>query len=329
MFKNREGKFRSGWKIVAMIGVFYLAVLIFSIILGLVIGIFYVAKASLSGSEIDPQNIQTLANNNSLVTSLSLFSQEIITILVPIVAWKFIMKRPLANMGLTPFKKDPKDLLVGLFFGIVSISVVFLLIVASGNAAVETWIPHFSLNQLLYVFVFISVGFAEEIFTRGFIMTTLRQTKSVPVAVFFSALIFSLMHSLNAGIGLIPYINLILVGVLFSYMYLKSGNIWMCIGFHITWNYFQGYVFGFKVSGNDSTGIITTNYNTNNIFNGGAFGPEGGLFVTFIILLGLLFVKLYYKNSDFDFIASEPAVIDMVKIPAEVQIQNHDMEKPM
>jgi hypothetical protein len=88
-----------------------------------------------------------------------------------------------------------------------------------------------------------------------------------------------------------------------AYIYIRSGNIWMCIGYHITWNYFQGYVFGFKVSGTNSQGMLTTVFPKNSILNGGAFGPEGGLFVTIVILLGILFVKLYYKNSQFDFMA--------------------------
>jgi membrane protease YdiL (CAAX protease family) len=118
------------------------------------------------------------------------------------------------------------------------------------------------------------------------------------------------MHSSNSGIGMLPYINLILAGILFAYMYLKSGNLWMCIGYHITWNYFQGYVYGFKVSGMKTYGILSTSYHSGNILNGGAFGPEGGLFVTAVMLAGLLFVWYYYRNHNYDFIASEevPAV---------------------
>ena len=32
-------------------------------------------------------------------------------------------------------------------------------------------------------------------------------------------------------------------------MYIKSGNIWMCIGYHFTWNTFQGIIYGMPVSG--------------------------------------------------------------------------------
>ena len=83
----------------------------------------------------------------------------------------------------------------------------------------------------------------------------------------------------------------------------------MPIGYHITWNYFQGNVFGFKVSGTEVEGMLSTTYSQDNIWNGGAFGPEGGLFVTAIILIGFIVVKLYYKNKKFDFLSMDPTPV--------------------
>lgn len=306
MFKNKDGKVRSGWKIAGVTAAF----VGISGVISLIIGIFVSAYLYQSGNF----NLNTMqfTDNGKIImnnlTLISLFVQEIIMIITPIIAWKFIMKRPLSNMGLDSFKRHIKELLVGLLFGIISISIVFGILVLSKNAVVESWSPHFSLDTVIYLVLFILVGFAEEIYGRGFIMSVLRQTRSIPVIIIVSSLIFAVLHSSNSGIGVLPYINLSLVGVLFAYIYLKSGNIWMCIGYHITWNYFQGNVFGFKVSGLNASGIISTTYNNNNIFNGGEFGPEGGFIVTAVLLLGVLFVKLYYKDKPFDFLSTEPEV---------------------
>lgn len=304
MFKNKEGKIRSGWNIAFMMGASLSIITIISSVIMLMVTAILIARGDydyqlLTYSQLGEQII------NLAYTALS-FVQEIVLIAVPIIAWKLIMKRPLSNMGLTPLKSHHKELTVGLLFGIVSISIVFLALIVTGNAQVISWKPHFSYKQLVYLFLYIFVGFAEEILGRGYIMSVLRQTRNIPVIVIVSSIIFSLLHSLNPGIGILPYINLILVGVLFAYMYLKSGNLWMCIGYHITWNYFQGYVYGFKVSGTETDGIITTEFSSSNLLNGGAFGPEGGLFVTIVILLGFLYVHYYYRNSNFDFVASEP-----------------------
>lgn len=308
MFKNKEGKVRSGWKISAVTVVIYAIIMFLGIVAGIVVGIFLISSGDFSYSTMEYSEYgKTIMNNLNLIL---MFVQELVFIFTPIIAWKFIMKRPLSNMGIRPIKNHSKELLVGLLFGIVSITIVFCALILSGNAEVDSWRLNFSGDTVIYLLFFISVGFAEEIFGRGFILSTLRQTRNIPVIVIISSVLFAVMHSLNPGIGPIPYLNLTLVGVLFAYIYLKSNNIWMAIGYHITWNYFQGNVFGFKVSGIDTTGLITTLNKNDNILNGGKFGPEGGLFVTAVLLLGFLFVKLYYKNRPFDFLSTEPEVIE-------------------
>jgi hypothetical protein len=77
----------------------------------------------------------------------------------------------------------------------------------------------------------------------------------------------------------------------------------MSIGYHITWNYFQGNVFGFKVSGINTRGIWTTVYDKNTILNGGDLGPESGLIVTAIILLDFLLVCRYYRNRNYTYLS--------------------------
>lgn len=54
-----------------------------------------------------------------------------------------------------------------------------------------------------------------------------------------------------------------------------------------------------------SDGILRTSYATNTILNGGEFGPEGGLFVTVVVLLGFLFVRYYYKDKNFSFLSMD------------------------
>ena len=119
----------------------------------------------------------------------------------------------------------------------------------------------------------------------------------------------------NDAFSLIPFINIVLAGLLFGYMFIRSGSIWMPIGYHITWNYVQGNVFGFRVSGMEVQGLITTRYAQDNIINGGAFGPEGGVIDTIVILLGFLFVWWYYRKSRFDFLSmDQPAAVELMEV---------------
>ncbi|MDF2538207.1 MAG: putative rane-rane-associated aminoterminal protease [Herbinix sp.] len=320
MFKNKEGKVRSGWKIAAVTASIFGMILLFTIM----ISIIPITNLMASG-DFDYATMKFNEEGAKVMEGLtlaSMFLQEIVFILIPIITWKFILKRPLTNMGLGAFKINVKELFAGLLFGIASITIVFVMIVATGNAYVESFVPRFSSDTVIYLLLFIMVGFAEEIYGRGFVMSTLRQTRNIPVVVIVSSVIFALLHSSNQGISILAYVNLALVGVLFAYMYIKSDNIWMPIGYHITWNYFQGNVFGFKVSGTDTKGIWTTTYESNNILNGGDFGPEGGLIVTIILVLSFLFVKHFYRKRHFDFIATEPTGKPKIPLQDDYSGQN-------
>ena len=126
-------------------------------------------------------------------------------------------------------------------------------------------------------------------------MTVLKQTGNKWAPIIVSSIIFSVMHSLNPSMSIISYLNLFLVSLLFAYMFLKSNNLWLPIGYHITWNYFQGNIFGFQVSGLSTESLYKLNKPLNNIITGGEFGPEGGLIVTFIILIGFIYIWQLYK----------------------------------
>lgn len=315
MLKNKEGKVRSGWIILlTMVAGFGLLTALTTVIqIPIVSYLTSTGDYDLATQYASDKAIRII----NIYSYVSMFLQELVMIIIPILAWTKFVKEPISSMGLKPIKEHKKELLFGLLFGFVSITIVFAAIVLSGNAVVTSWKPTFSVGMIVWFVIFIFVGFAEEIFGRGFIMAALRRTKNKWMVLIISAAIFSLMHSGNQGIGLIPYLNIVLVGVLFGFMYYLSGNIWMCIGYHITWNFFQGF-YGFPVSGSGTPSLFQMEYVTDTVWNGGTFGPEGGLFVSIIILFGLILVLRYYKNSDYDFMSElpkeEPEVMDDVSI---------------
>jgi len=155
--------------------------------------------------------------------------------------------------------------------------------------------PNFNISLLTGLVLFIFVGINEEMFSRGYCMTVLKQTGNKWVVIIVSSIIFSIMHSLNPSMSIISYLNLFLIAVLFAYMFLKSNNLWLPIGYHITWNYFQGNIFGFNVSGQSTESLYKLNTPVKNIITGGAFGPEGGLVVTFIIIVGFIYMWKFYR----------------------------------
>ena len=59
-------------------------------------------------------------------------------------------------------------------------------------------------------------------------------------------------------------------------LFLKRGSIWTPIGLHAAWNWFEGWVFGFPVSGTLRESLLVLDIRGPAWATGGAFGPEGG-----------------------------------------------------
>lgn len=284
VFVNKEGQLRSGWKILIVFLGFIGAIMIYAIISSVLLQLDLVEEAQ-------------------LVSWRGGISQ-ILLIFTTIFCWKVILKERFSGLGLRLELRGVKEVVGGLLFGAISVSLAWGFLVLTGNAKISPEV-YFGKELLMGFVAFILVGFSEEILGRGFIMGALRQTRSVRVTVLVSAIIFSLLHGANPGIGLFPFVNIFLVGVLLAYIYLKSGSIWTCIGYHISWNYFMGYIYGFLVSGTSANGMLTTKSTGNAVITGGKFGPEGGVVVTVLLLISIFFVKWYYRHSTYDFIENQ------------------------
>ena len=299
VFKNKSNEIRSGWKILLVFALIYGLSIIVSIILGIVLGV--IGSATGNADYLLTGNIASIMNNE-LIFLVSVALSNGVSIISCIMVWRWLDKKKIREMGLTSIKSNSKEFLVGLVAGAITISIVSIGIICFGNVEFVNPVnkPNISLSLFYGLIAFAFVGFGEEILSRGYIMSVLKQTRSKWVVLVGPALIFAMLHLANNGISILAFINLFLVGLLFAYMFMKSKNIWMPIGYHITWNYFQGYIWGFGVSGNDVQGLYKIKNVSDNIINGGAFGPEGGLMVTIVICLTFGFVYWYYKDESID-----------------------------
>ncbi|MCL2322610.1 MAG: CPBP family intramembrane metalloprotease [Oscillospiraceae bacterium] len=212
--------------------------------------------------------------------------------------WKFAVKESFINLGLTR-KNRWKDLILGLFIGAFSIFFVYEILILTDQLSISS--IDFSIiltpKYILYIFLYIVVGFYEELLSRGFIVHFLKRTRNIYAIILISSVIFSLLHIFNQNVVLLGLLNIFIVGILFALMLYKRGSLWMPIGFHITWNFFQGNVLGLNVSGNESYSIINNSIFGNNLLTGGNFGAEGGIATTFIIGI-LVIVFLILKKKD-------------------------------
>ncbi|MBR6960690.1 MAG: CPBP family intramembrane metalloprotease [Clostridiales bacterium] len=226
------------------------------------------------------------------IMMLQLYPLFIITILFILYA-RFVEKRKARTLG---FVK--KGFLLQYVIGIIAGFAVFSLAVGIGHLTGAITIASSTdanvVTFILYCGAWIIQGMEEEVVCRGFLMTTLARRYSIPLAVIVNSVFFAAMHLLNPGIGILPFINLTLFGIFASLLFIKTNNIWVCSAVHSVWNLVQGNFYGISVSGNDqlSSFFRTTFVDGKELWNGGAFGLEGGLCVTIVLVLGCVITCL-------------------------------------
>jgi len=217
---------------------------------------------------------------------LTLFLNVLILV-VPVIYCRFIEKRSLYSMGFTR-TKAVTGYLTGLLTGTTMFSAALLIALICGTVTYDGFVLEGRVFPLLSFLAFFMVqGMAEEVLTRGYFMVSVASRGSILLAVLANSVLFALLHVFNDGIGILPMINIVLFGVFASIYLLKTNSIWGVSAVHTSWNFVQGIVFGIRVSG-ASTPVSLFSYklkDTGSLINGGAFGLEGGLAVTIILLL--------------------------------------------
>jgi membrane protease YdiL (CAAX protease family) len=141
------------------------------------------------------------------------------------------------------------------------------------------------------------VAIGEELVFRGYLLNNLMESLNKYIALVISAAVFALVHGTNPDITDLATLNLFLGGCLLGINYIYTRNLWFAILFHFTWNFFQGPVYGFKVSGLHLPGILQQELHGNPIFTGGAFGFEGSVVATVLCCSCLFLLFLAYEKK--------------------------------
>ncbi|MBY2483487.1 CPBP family intramembrane glutamic endopeptidase [Clostridioides difficile] len=310
IIKNKDKKVRSGWIIIAVMSTFYIFQYYSSIILVEILRKILIARGDINLKTNYFSEYVNWLNDVGLPIVFQILTDALM-ILIPIIVWRFIMKNPISEMGLHSYNIKKKEGYVGMLLGIFNCTIIFIITITVGGGHVISWVPKISPLTVSWILVFILVAFAEEILNRGFFMAVLRRCKNIYFIMIVPSVIFGLIHIWNPDVTLLSVINIIIIGILFSYMFIKSSNIWMCIGYHFAWNVFQGIIYGMPVSGLQVPGIITTQITHGNLLNGGMFGIEGGILTTFVNLLSFIFVWYYYRDSKYDFVSDKVNVTNI------------------
>ena len=203
---------------------------------------------------------------------------------------------PLSLLGMS-LRGRGKDLLAGLGVAVLLYAVGFgtSLLMGTVEIASVQWVPRDLLGTLLF---FLLVAVTEEVMLRGFVLgRMLSAGMNRFVALFLSSALFSAMHLFNPNFALLPFINILLAGCLLGASFLYTRNLCFPVVLHWFWNWLQGPVLGYEVSGMDSgETLLTLRLTGSDLLTGGSFGFEGSLLCTVLLVVGTLAIISYYER---------------------------------
>lgn len=296
MLKNKYGELRSGWALTLAV----LFVLLIQVLLGVAVALVAAVQVGVDAVTSDTARF---AQATSQITSSVWLDYTTYTFMIGglLLMFWLLYKRPLRQIGFYA-RGWFSQLMLGGALGAAFMSLAVFLLWITRSASLSGFNGPAIAQALFWAGLvkYIFVGFFEEILSRGYMMTALKTTRNRWVIILAPALVFGLLHILNDNVTFFSLANIALVGVLFAYLFIKTGRLWAPIGLHITWNFFQGYVFGIPVSGSGVPGsaLMNTLFTGPDWLTGGAFGVEGGAICTLVILLGILFTRFYVKAAE-------------------------------
>lgn len=271
-----DGRLRAGWRILVFVALFML------LSIGGQVGIRAAMGSFPKGSGL----IFVLVATTATVAVL--------------VARRFLDRKSFASLGFDEFGRGWKDLLFGFLLSGAMAAVVFGTMVALGfvtDVVIKISFAQAVAALAVPLGLTILIGYWEELVFRGYLLQNMAEGLGMRNAIIVSCVLYGLVHAANPNAGLLSSTIIVLFGFLRIYGYLATGLLWLSIGMHIGWNFFQGPVFGFAASGHrEEITVIEHTPAGADWLSGGDFGPEASIITVPVVLLALGAMYLWSRR---------------------------------
>jgi membrane protease YdiL (CAAX protease family) len=271
------------------------------------IGIFCIVMACFSGVAFFGANMLFPQSDAIVSASLcvALIGSSIIMVTI-------VDRRPFYSFGIAVRRRFLIEWGQGMLIAGVMMTFIVLSFFLSDSITIvdrdSTW-WEMGRHLLNGVALFAFAGFFEELLFRGYIFQTLVEGTNRIIAIAVFSVFFGLFHLGNPNISVFSVLNIILAGIFLSLAYLRTGTLWFCTSLHLGWNFFQGSVYSLPVSGLIKSDILISRIALTGPewLTGGAFGPEGGVAATIVLIIGSIVVwkAPWIKNEN------PPATVEM------------------
>jgi membrane protease YdiL (CAAX protease family) len=203
-----------------------------------------------------------------------------------------IEHKTLADIGIDKFNQLSKNLIWGLLWGIVLMTIMYGTMFALTNLAASknpnTLVLDFLLHSIPVIFF---LALMEELIFRGYAMFKLRQAIGIRGALYTTSVLFGLYHGLSFDAAFGPA----MFGLLFGLMALWSKSLVLPTIFHFSVNWIQT-LFGMKTQYTQGLYELSLNENIQRL-------PAETVGITLSVLLGvigLVLIEVYIKKIKID-----------------------------
>jgi membrane protease YdiL (CAAX protease family) len=284
--------------------------IIFALIFGVIVALTQLALQLVAPDLANPgnsTNALAFIQNATISESLTLVG----LLIALLITSRWIDRRPFADYGFHFSRAWLLDLLFGLALGAILMTGIFLSEWQLGWVRITSTFQGFSdmpfaLSILWPLGLFVAVGIFEELISRGYLIINLAEafnfeflspTVALVLAWTLSSALFGLAHAGNPNASAISTLAITVAGLLLGLGLVLTGDLAIAIGLHITWNFFQGNVFGFPVSGTstNTASFIKVAQLGPSAWTGGDFGPEAGIIGLIAMAVGVVLLVIWVK----------------------------------
>jgi membrane protease YdiL (CAAX protease family) len=281
-FNKAQQRLRTGWRLLTFIFVF---------------GLFNAMASALRRFAFGSPPADSTAGIVLLGTLLLLTATGAVYL-----SRRFVDKKSFRSLGLRLERSSVIDFIFGFLLSGLMVSIIFFVLVSFGwlNLQGLNWpdnpITGWLQLLLLFIGIGITVGWWEELVFRGYILQNLMESIGLGWAIGLSCLFYGLIHLLNPNANLLSALVIAFIGYLRIFGWLRTQQLWLSMGMHAGWNFLQGPIFGFSVSGRESYTLFKHTISGPSWITGGDFGPEGGLAAALMVIIGIVGVEVWTRN---------------------------------
>lgn len=254
--------------------------------------------------------VRTILGSLPKLSSLQFSILATTATLAVFIARKYLDKKSFVSLGLKPDRFAIWDVVSGVVNSALVMTTVYFMMLWSNLIefnGFSNWTEGVSANAAIsmavlpivfsVVYKLTLVAWWEELVFRGYFLQNLMAGMGLKWAIIISSLVFGLTHGMNPDATVLGSVLIALITPQLIYAYLKTGQLWLPMGLHLGWNFFQASIFGFASSGQESPSLISQSAIGPDWLSGGEFGAEGSILIIPVTILSYFLVHYWVRAT--------------------------------